>query len=90
MTLPVARIGDRSDHGGIIITANEGFIRDDNGQLVALNGALHSCPIPYHGITAITATSTVSYSSNNKIVRLGDMAACGAKIITASDLTFSD
>ncbi len=78
----IARLGDTSNHGGTIITASSNNLKA-NGIAVAVDQDLHSCPIPSHGITPITGTSTVM-SGGKKVLRVGDLAGCGAAISNAS------
>jgi uncharacterized Zn-binding protein involved in type VI secretion len=78
----VARLGDISDHNGVLITASNDVFA--NGIGVARTGDLHQCPIPGHGITPMTSDA-VAHADGRSIVRLGiDKAGCGAKIASAS------
>lgn len=77
----IACAGDPSIHGGVILNSNQ----DDDAltadsDLVALNGAQHSCPIEGHGITSITAITVKSYHNGKLILTQGAVAECGAKI----------
>ena len=87
---PIVCIGDKSSHGGTIIISNQ---VDDkllcNDLLVALEtmpeGTVqHSCPIPYHGITPVTAITVKSYHNGKLILTGGAQAACGA-VLTPVD-----
>ncbi len=83
----VVRLGDISNHGGVIITACANVIV--NGIHVAVNGSLHSCPLPGHGITAMTSNST-TIADGQPVVRVNiDQAGCGAIIPMASPDTFA-
>jgi len=74
----VARLGDGSSHGGVIITANQDNSRAD-GILVAVQGAQHSCPIPGHGVTSFGSGSPVTSSDGKGYLREGvDACGCGA------------
>ena len=55
MSKPVARLGDPSNHGGVIISSASRTMA--NGILVARMGDLHVCPIPGHGATPIVTGS---------------------------------
>lgn len=81
----IARLGDKSDHGGVIITASATYIAD--GAQGALEGDLHRCP--RHGVTPLTSNSIV-ICKGKKIVRVSDKAACGATIISGDVHTDSD
>jgi uncharacterized Zn-binding protein involved in type VI secretion len=78
----VARLGDTSDHGGVIISASTTFYAD--GKLVAAVGDLHSCPIPGHGITAITNGSGKFFAEGNVVAVVNSLCGCGARINTGS------
>jgi len=81
-----ARLGDKSNHGGTIITsAKKTFI---NNILAARKGDLHSCPIPGHGITRIVTGSPNTTIEGKESARIGDRTGCGASISTGSPDTF--
>ncbi|MEN6358288.1 MAG: PAAR domain-containing protein [Armatimonadota bacterium] len=80
MTSSIARLGDGSDHNGVIITAaSRTFI---NGKPAARKGDLHSCPM--HGITPIISGSDRLLIEGQPAARVGDSAACGAVITSGS------
>lgn len=82
MARPQARLGDSSSHGGVIIT---GAMRTVvNGQPAARMGDLHSCPLPFHGITPIVTGSPDTLTEGQPNARLGDVTGCGAVIVTGS------
>lgn len=86
--MPVARLGDTSDHGGFIISVTTMFTTA-NGIKVARVGDLHFCPIRRHGITPIINGSG-NYRCEGKITAvIGSRCGCGAKIITGSPNTFA-
>ena len=76
----ISLLGDPSNHGGVIITTNQDNKFTVGGIPVAANGAQHSCPIPFHGTTPITAITLKSYVNSKKIVTYGAVAGCGAVI----------
>ncbi len=78
----IARLGDGSSHGGSISTATG--ITTDNGIVVAVEGDLHSCPIPGHGTTALTSIVSDVDSNSKRILTIGAVAGCGAVINTGS------
>ena len=51
------------------------------GAIPAVEGAMHSCPIPEHGITAIKAVTTKSYKNGKLILTTNAFAGCGALIL---------
>jgi uncharacterized Zn-binding protein involved in type VI secretion len=76
----ISRLGDKSDHGGEIITATSGA--SISGVVVARTGDIHRCPI--HGDTPITAFSR-AYDEERSIAHVGAKAGCGAIITTGDD-----
>ena len=84
----VARIGDTSNHGGIIISGSSEVFAQGLG--VARKGDLHSCPIPGHGITPLISASQDVAAQGLGVVRIGDEAGCGAIIISGSSSVFAN
>ena len=76
----IGYVGSSSSHGGSIITSGGAGNVKPNGTQVAVDGALHSCPIKYHGVTPVTASTSTVKNNGKKIIRQGDMAGCGAVI----------
>ena len=85
MAAPQARLGDISSHGGTIVTAAQGTLVD--GVPAARMGDLHSCPIPFHGVTRIVSGSTKTLIEGQPAARQGDVVGCGAVIVTGSSKT---
>lgn len=75
-----SRLGDKSDHGGEIITASSKAQR--KGLTFAVSGDIHRCPI--HGDTPIVARSSAFYE-NKAFAHIGAKAGCGATIITGDE-----
>jgi len=84
----VACLGDRSSHGGTIITHNQDGTLTVMDELVAVDGSLHSCPIPEHGITPITPITVKSYHNNKLILTEKAISGCGARIAPTDRRTF--
>lgn len=82
MTNPMARLGDRTSHGGTIITGAERT--PINGRPAARKGDLHSCPMEGHGVTPITDGSSSVLIEGSPAARVGDSCGCGASIISGS------
>jgi uncharacterized Zn-binding protein involved in type VI secretion len=80
MAKKVAVVGDGSSHGGSIITSGQDGTLTVGGQQVAVQGALHSCPLDGHGVTSITSVTTKSYHNGKLIVTENAVAGCGAVI----------
>ena len=77
-----ARLGDRSDHGGTIITGAARTYVD--GIPAARKGDMHSCPVEGHGVTAIVTGSVRTTIEGQPAARIGDRTGCGAIIISGS------
>jgi len=78
----IACIGDTSSHGGTIIDSGGSIDMRVGGIDVAVHGAMHSCPIAGHGVTAISAITAISRCGGKLILTTGAVAGCGA-VITA-------
>ena len=82
----VVRLGDGSSHGGTMVSAGTTVLV--NGVPMCVSGDSHSCPIPYHGVTSVTGTSSVE-SGGKAVIKTGDVAGCGASVISGSpNVTF--
>jgi len=71
MSKPQARLGDISNHGGVIITS--AALTMVNGIPVARMGDLHSCPIKGHGVTPIVTGSFKTITEGKPNARIGDI-----------------
>ncbi len=89
MSNPIARLNDPSNHGGSIVSNCSSDVLTNNIQ-TAIDGCMHQCPIPGHGTTPITSTSTTKINGKS-VVRVNvDQAGCGAVIIQGSPNRFSE
>jgi uncharacterized Zn-binding protein involved in type VI secretion len=77
-----ARLGDRTDHGGTIISGASRTLV--NGISAARKGDLHSCPLKGHGVTPITTGSSSVNIEGRPSARVGDRTGCGAVITSGS------
>ena len=84
---PVARLGDVSSHGGIIISSGQLYRDSFDNKLVSRRGDLHSCPIPRHGITPIVTASSSVRSQGKAVAAITIVCGCGAVITTGSTTT---
>ena len=74
-------IGSASNHGGSMISASGVNMLTPQG-VVCLQGDMHSCPIPGHGVTAISGGCTVKTIVNGRPVAIeGSIAGCGAVLV---------
>jgi uncharacterized Zn-binding protein involved in type VI secretion len=81
---PVARVGDTSSHGGVILGPCSSTFFIDGGKAVARSGDMHQCPITGHGTTALSGSSSIQADGGRVVVRIGDTAGCGAVINSGS------
>ena len=79
---PVARAGDVTSHGGVIVTGSDTTLV--NGKAVARVGDLHVCPKKGHGITPILTGSMKTHVDGFSVARVGDITGCGAVIVSGS------
>lgn len=82
MATPIARLGDMSDHGGVIITASPNW--KCNGIPIARVTDQHSCPLPGHGVTPIESGSPNWSVNGLAMARVGSVCGCGAVISSGS------
>lgn len=77
----IIRQNDPSDHGGYMISAGGKPVV--NGLKLCVDGDIHVCPIKDHGNTPVR--STTRYTTGGKgVLRAGDVAGCGAVLISGS------
>ena len=76
----VACMNDSSSHGGTIITSGQDGTVLAGGSVIAVDGALHDCPIDDHGVTAITSIIKKTRINGKLIITEGAIAGCGAII----------
>jgi uncharacterized Zn-binding protein involved in type VI secretion len=88
MALKLSRLGDTSNHGGVIITASSSVMI--NGKGAVRQGDLHSCPLHGHGVTPMThVTATTKWTVDGRNgINEGDQAQCGAAMVVGSPDTF--
>ena len=77
----VATVGDVSSHGGVISTSNTDGTVKCGGLNVAVTGANHICPVPFHGTTPVTSIITKTFVNGILVITWGAQAACGAVIL---------
>ena len=80
MSKDIALLGDGSSHGGVLISTNQDNTLDVGGTPVCVDQCLHSCPIPGHGVTAVSAATSKSFQNSKLIITQGAVAGCGAVI----------
>ena len=76
---PFIRLGDATDHGGVVITASSPHLI--YGKPVARVGDTVTCPINGHGPTVIVTGDPTTVIDGKPVARQGDLCACGARLI---------
>ena len=86
MSRPFIRIGDKTDHGGVVI---EGAPTTDiDGVRIARIGDKVTCPKRGHGqVTVIASGDPSCVIEGQAAARQGDKTACGATLIAAQTTT---
>ena len=87
----IARKGDNSSHGAVIITTNQDGTVFCEGKEVAVNGAtiVSHYSKPVHSTPAIISNLATKLFINKKAVVLnGSIADCGSVIIAGSTKTY--
>lgn len=80
MGRPFIVLGDRTDHGGVVIEAS--MMSDTHGKGIARVGDQVTCPIPGHGATVIVSGDPTMIIDGKPAARHGDKCACGATLIS--------
>ena len=89
MSRPVIVVGDRTSHGGVVITGSP--FSDVDGKAIARIGDRVTCPQKGHGsVTTIVTGDVTDIIDGSPIARHGDMTACGATLISSQMLTYVD
>lgn len=77
----IIRLGDKTDHGGEVISASSTFICLGKG--VARVGDMVTCPKKGHGVTPIIEGHAMIADHGKPIAFDGHKAACGCKLISS-------
>lgn len=89
MARPIIVVGDRTDHGGVVITGSP--FTDIDGKAVARIGDKVTCPRKGHGnVTTIVTGDQTAIIDGQPVARHGDKTACGAMLISGQMLTYVD
>jgi uncharacterized Zn-binding protein involved in type VI secretion len=88
MSRPFIRVGDKTDHGGVVIEGTP--TSDVAGVLMARVGDKVTCPQRGHGgITVIVTGDPTCVIDGKPAARHGDKTACGATLM-GSQTTSTD
>ncbi|MCB4359517.1 PAAR domain-containing protein [Quatrionicoccus australiensis] len=86
MSRPFILLGDKTNHGGVVITASE--TSDCNGKGIARVGDKVKCPKNGHGnVTTIVTGDPTAIIDGRAAARHGDQTSCGATLIASQSLT---
>lgn len=82
MSRPFIVIGDRTDHGGVVIGSSQ--TTDTHGKRIARVGDQVTCPKKGHGgTTVIVSGDPTMIIDGQPAARHGDKCACGATLIAS-------
>ena len=85
MTRPFIVLGDKTNHGGVVISASE--TTDCNGKGIARIGDKVTCPKKEHGkVTTIVTGDSTAIIDGRPAARHGDKTACGASLIAGQSI----
>lgn len=76
----IIRLGDKTTHGGEVITASGSIMY---GKPIALVGDKVNCPKQGHGINAILPGSTRMIISGRQVALNGFQTECGCTLIAS-------
>lgn len=89
MSRPIIVVGDRTSHGGVVITGSP--FSDINGKGIARIGDKVTCPKKGHGgVTTIVTGDVTDIIDGQPVARHGDKTACGAMLISSQMLVYTD
>lgn len=77
----VVRLGDKTTHGGQVITASSSTIIE--GKPAALLGDIVSCPYKGHGDNKIISGASTCFSDGKPMVLDDARCECGCRIIAS-------
>lgn len=79
------RLGDKTTHGGKVITASQ--FTYSMGKRVARVGDLVKCPKKRHGVNPIITGDHTLIVDGKPVARHGDKTACGCSLIASQHNT---
>ncbi|WP_082814762.1 PAAR domain-containing protein [Collimonas fungivorans] len=81
MALSIIRLGDKTTHGGVVISASS--IHLIHGLGIARVGDMVTCPMPGHGINPIIEGSPTFTIDGRQVALHGHHSACGCALISS-------
>jgi len=85
MSGPVIRLGDKTSHGGVVLTASP--LSDSGGIPIARVGDMVACPLPGHTPSMIVSGDPTMIVDGKPVARNGDKTSCGASLIASQQAT---
>jgi uncharacterized Zn-binding protein involved in type VI secretion len=85
MSGPVIRLGDKTSHGGVVLTASP--LSDSGGIPIARVGDMVACPLPGHTPSVIISGDPTMIVDGKPVARNGDKTSCGASLIASQQAT---
>lgn len=79
--LQIIRKGDKTTHGGTVLTASEEM--KFGGIGVARKGDTVSCPMPFHGVTIIIEGNPNYLDNGIPVAFHGHKCGCGCTLISS-------
>lgn len=81
MALAIVRLGDKTTHGGAVISASP--IHTVRGIGIARMGDMVACPMAGHGTNPIIEGSMVFSIEGRRVALHGHHSACGCALIAS-------
>jgi uncharacterized Zn-binding protein involved in type VI secretion len=81
MARAIVRLGDKTTHGGTVISASP--IHTLRGIGIARMGDMVACPMPGHGTNPIVEGSMVFSIGGRQVALHGHHSACGCALIAS-------
>lgn len=81
MQRAIVRLGDKTTHGGVVITASP--VHTVRGIGIARKGDMVACPLPGHGTNPIVEGCLVFTIGGRAVALHGHKTACGCSLISS-------
>jgi len=81
MARDIVRLGDKTTHGGVVVTASP--IHTLRGIGIARVGDMVACPLPGHGTNPIVEGCPVFTIGGRSVALHGHKTACGCSLIAS-------
>lgn len=82
MARAIVRLGDKTTHGGVVITASP--VHTLRGMGIARIGDKVTCPLPGHGTNEIVEGCPVFRIDGRSVALQGHKTACGCSLIASA------